>query len=612
MSSVAPYDREGGGSMDQKYARALPAPYPRNRVASSAAPPHGGPVRGVIGTFGGYPSPATGGTSVSAHLIEERVNRYYSSEATTERDGEGRLKLARARILWSLAGLFMVSMALVAAGEVVAGVPAGAEATALIPLVAAAVILPAILAQLARFMLEPAEELAQAGDQLQGLYNRARSDALLDPLTSLGNHRAFQEELARQIEEARRHNYPLSLALMDLDDLKRVNDELGHAGGDGILASMGRLISTSVRAADRGFRVGGDEFALLLPHTDGEEAHAIVRRLLANSLDGETVRPGMPAFSFSAGISAFPELSPDSGRLRRNADAALDWSKRHGRTDVQVFDPERHGALDDTRSTPELAAAVAEVARDHALAAVFQPIYDLQTGEPIGFEGLVRPAESGGFRDAESLFVAAEVTDRTVELDMACVEVVAASAPREITTQYLSINVSPRTLETEQFRVSDLLTRLAPHGIKPGQIVLELTEREAIQDLERLRTNLQACRAAGMRIAADDVGAGHAGLRLLSEVGFDIVKVDLSLVQGGVLRDSTLAVLQALRDLTDRGHMVLVAEGIETREQLEVVRSLGFAAGQGYLLGPPYPLVSMEPIDLELLAANPFGSLYAA
>jgi len=142
--------------------------------------------------------------------------------------------------------------------------------------------------------------------------------------------------------------------------------------------------------------------------------------------------------------------------------------------------------------------------------------------------------------------------------------------------------------------------------------VLELTEREAIHDLDRLRSNLEACRAAGMRIAADDVGAGHAGLRLLSEVRFDIVKVDLSLVQGGVLRDSTLAVLQALRDMSDRGHMVLVAEGIETREQLEVVRSLGFGGGQGYLLAMPHPLVSMEPIDLELLAADPFSNLYAA
>jgi diguanylate cyclase (GGDEF)-like protein len=540
------------------------------------------------------------------------VNRYLASEPTAEQEGDGRIGRARARILWSLAGLFVVSMALVAGGEVAAGVPEDSEPMVLLPLVAAAIILPLILAQLARFMLEPAEQLAAAGDQLQGLYNRARSDALLDPLTSLGNHRAFQEELVRQIEGANRHGYALSLALVDLDDLKRVNEEHGHAGGDGVLASMGRLIATSVRAADRGFRVGGDEFALLMPHTDGEEALVLVRRLLVKSLGDEMERSAMPSFSFSAGISTFPLPSPDSGRLRRNADAALDWSKRHGRTDVQIFDPERHSVISDTRSTPELGAAVADVARDKALAAVFQPIYDLRSGAPIGFEGLVRPAESCGFRDVESLFVAAEVTDRTVELDMACVEVVAASAPRDTAGQYIAINISPRTLETEQFRVSDLLTRLAPNGIHPTQVVLELTEREAIHDLDRLRSNLEACRSAGMRIAADDVGAGHAGLRLLSEVNFDIVKVDLSLVQGGVLRESTLAVLRALRDLSDRGHMDLVAEGIETREQLEVVRSLGFGGGQGYLLAVPHPLVSMEPIDLDLLASDPFGNLHAA
>jgi diguanylate cyclase (GGDEF)-like protein len=526
--------------------------------------------------------------------------------------GAGRLQRARSRILWSMAGILVMTTGLVALGEIVSGVPPGAELIALIPLAVAALVLPVVLARLARFMLEPAEQLAQIGDQLHGLYNMARIDALRDPLTTLGNHRAFQEELARQIEEARRHEYPLALTLIDLDDLKRVNDEHGHAGGDGLLASMGRLIATSVRVADRGFRVGGDEFAILMPHTDAESAHVIVRRLLANALGGETVRPGMAAFSFSAGISTFPELSTDSGRLRRQADAALYWSKRHGRTDVQVFDPERHGAADDTRSTPELAAAVAHVAQEHLLAAVFQPIYDLQTGRPVGFEGLVRPAESAGFHGAESLFVAAEATDRTVELDMACVEVVAASAPREVTTEYLSLNISPRTLETEQFRVSDLLSRLAPHRIDPRCVVLELTEREGIEDIDRLRTNLAACRSAGMRIAADDVGAGHAGLRLLSEVQFDMIKVDLSLVQGGVLRESTHAVLQALRDLTDRGHMILVAEGIETREQLEVVRSLGFAAGQGYLLCPPYPLVNLDQIDLALLSADPFGRMHAA
>ena len=310
----------------------------------------------------------------------------------------------------------------------------------------------------------------------------------------------------------------------------------------------------------------------------------------------------MPQFSFSAGISTFPALSSDRSRLYRHADAALYWSKRHGRTDVQVFDPSRHGAADDARSTLELAAAVAKIAKKKTLSAVYQPIFDLATGDPIGYEGLVRPSENSGFSGAESLFVAAEATDRTVELDMACVEVVVANAHLKGAGQYLSLNISPRTLETEQFRVSDLLSRLEPHGIPPERIVVELTERESIADLDRLVSNLNACRAAGMRIAADDVGAGSAGLRLLAQVSFDIVKVDLALVQGGVLHDSALAVLRALRDLTDTTHAQLVAEGIETAEQLEVVRSLGFHAGQGYLLGYPGPKAEATTIDLASLA----------
>jgi diguanylate cyclase (GGDEF)-like protein len=222
-----------------------------------------------------------------------------ADQLSSESNGDGRLQRARSRILWSLSSILVLTTALVLLGEVLSGVRAGSELAALLPLLVAAIVLPLVLARLARFMLEPAEELAQLGDQMQSLYNMARSDALRDPLTSLGNHRAFQEELARQIESARRNDYPLALTLIDLDDLKRVNDEHGHAGGDGLLAAMGRLIRTSVRVGDRGFRVGGDEFAILMPHTDAEEAHIIVRRLLATSLGGEAVRPGMPVFSLS-------------------------------------------------------------------------------------------------------------------------------------------------------------------------------------------------------------------------------------------------------------------------------------------------------------------------
>jgi EAL domain-containing protein (putative c-di-GMP-specific phosphodiesterase class I) len=139
------------------------------------------------------------------------------------------------------------------------------------------------------------------------------------------------------------------------------------------------------------------------------------------------------------------------------------------------------------------------------------------------------------------------------------------------------------------------------NGIPLEQVVLELTEREKVEDLEQLRKNVEACRRAGMRIAADDVGAGNAGLRLLSEIHFDIVKIDLSLVQGGTMHDPSHGVLRALQELANQWKVKVVAEGVETAAQLSVVRSLGIAAGQGYLLGRPGHSMRSDRVNLAEL-----------
>lgn len=513
----------------------------------------------------------------------------------------GQLHRVHSRLRWSLALLFVIAMVL--AGPAATALDASSHLVLLdvLRVGAVAVTLPLLLAALARRVARPIEELAVSHDRLLRLYDQARVDALIDPISGLGNHRAFQEEMTRQIEDARRQGHMLALALIDLDDLKRINDEEGHVGGDQVLGAMGRLIGGGSRTSDRGFRIGGDEFAILIPRVNPEQATAMVRRLLASALNAEPQRPGTRPFSFSAGLSTYPAPALDARLLFQQADAAMYWAKTHGRTDVQPFDPERHSAADDGRSTPELAAAVADVATRHAVTPVYQTIYDLQTGEAVGFEGLVRPALDSGFRDAQSLFVAAEAAGRTVELDLVCIEAVAANAAIPDSTQYLAFNLSPRTLETDQFRVSDLLAIVAPYGIAPHRIVLEITEREAIGDIERLRDNLARCRAEGIRIAADDVGAGNAGLRLLSEIRFDIVKIDLSLVQGGALRDSAMAVLRAIRDMGRQSGAVVVAEGIENADQLEVVRALELVAGQGYLLGMPAPEIHAEALDLDAL-----------
>lgn len=514
----------------------------------------------------------------------------------------GTLTELRRRVVWGMAMLFVLVMGVIAV-LVLTATGGDGESQLLLRLVIAAVVLPVAMAALINRILAPAAHLESATDELRTMYSQARLDALLDPITGLGNHRAFQEELHRQIEDAHRHNHPLALALIDLDDLKRVNDEHGHAGGDQLLGSMGRLLVAASRTADRGFRVGGDEFALLLPHSDAPSAHAVVHRMLADALSAQTTFGR--SFSFSAGVSAYPEPSRDGRRLLRNADAALYWAKRHGRTDVQIFDPSRHGVSDDSRTTPELAEALDRLTAEGAMTPVFQPIYDLATGEAVGFEGLVRPTEPATFRDATALFTAAELADRTVEMDMLAIKTIASGLggpPDE--DHYLSVNVSPRSLETDLFSVSELVATLATCGLTPDRVIIELTEREAVDDMDRLRSNLQACQAAGFRVAADDVGAGNAGLRLLSEIRFDVVKVDLSLVQGGVLRDSALAVMRAIQDLAAQSDATVVAEGIETVEQLEVVRRLGLKSGQGFLLAPPGPEAVAIAIDLDRFIAS--------
>jgi EAL domain-containing protein (putative c-di-GMP-specific phosphodiesterase class I) len=200
------------------------------------------------------------------------------------------------------------------------------------------------------------------------------------------------------------------------------------------------------------------------------------------------------------------------------------------------------------------------------------------------------------------MFQAAEATGRTAELDIACLNTVMETAARLRLPGSLTINLSPRTLENDEFSVHALLRMIARHGLDPRHMVLELTEREAVEDVAKLRRAVDACRVAGIRVAADDVGAGNAGLRLLSQLRFDIVKIDLSLVQGGALHAASLEVVRTLRDLADRWGALVVAEGIETPIQLDIVRSLGIGAGQGYLLGRPTDRPSTETLDLERLS----------
>ena len=419
---------------------------------------------------------------------------------------------------------------------------------------------------------------------LQERYEAALADALRDPLTGLGNHRAFHEELARQVAASLRYQVPLSLLLIDLDEFKAINDGRGHAGGDRVLRGFGGLLAASLRLADRAFRVGGDEFAVLLPHTDLEGAQVVARRLLAQSLQPVLRVEGVEPLSFSGGISAMPGLALGTAQLYSQADAALYAAKRAGRTEIASFDQSMELEPSDSGLS---SSAIATVIARGQLRGVYQPIVSLDSGRAIGFEGLIRPIPPAPFADPGALLAAAEATGRLTALDFACIETIVAGAGALPEDAFLSVNLSPPTIEASEFSSGALLAILARHGMPPERLVVELTERQQLHDLDRVRSRIDACRRAGIRFAADDIGAGNAGLRLLAEIRFDILKVDLTLVQRSASEGQSSAVLSSVVELAARTGALVIAEGIEHESQLTALRALGVAAGQGYFLGRP-------------------------
>jgi diguanylate cyclase (GGDEF)-like protein len=523
--------------------------------------------------------------------------RQRSSDASTRTARAIRRRTIRWFVLLAAPSVALTPWILArAAGSMQVAAIAGAIAIQATIIVASTIGLRAIVAQI--------QQLDQERHGLREAFDRARIDSLRDGLTGLGNHRAFQEELDEQIVVARESQRPFSLLYLDLDNLKSTNDSHGHAAGDDLLKAASRILTANLRRADRGFRIGGDEFAAVLVDCPADEAVTIGRRILAAALNAGSGTYGIEAFSMTIGVSEYPQLAADRQQLLHQADAALYWGKRHGRTDVQLFDPSRHGMADDRRSLDELAAAVSLVAAGQRLMPVYQPLYSLRTGEVLGYEGLVRPAPDSGFANAGALFVAAEATGHTVELDLASLETVLAGAHALDPSRYLSVNLSPRSLEAEAFSPFEVLAIARRHGVDPERIVVELTEREAVEDMERLRAALASLRRHGVRIAADDVGAGNAGLRLLTEIHFDILKIDLSLVRAGTASQSSDAILRALRDVAQRRGQTIVAEGVETPEQLAIVMGLGFDSAQGFLLQRPAPVMNAEALDLVRLSGG--------
>jgi diguanylate cyclase (GGDEF)-like protein len=433
--------------------------------------------------------------------------------------------------------------------------------------------------------------------------------ATRDSLTDLGNHRSFQDELARAVAVAARREEPLALAMVDLNDFKFTNDRYGHQRGDEVLLEVAGVLSSG-RPEDRAFRIGGDEFALLLPGTNGAEARVGLERRIA------TARAGATDAVFTIGVAVLPASSEiDSAVLREQADAALYEGKRTG-SDIVVFDD-----VAELLSivTPAKTHALRSLLDEPRIETAFQPIWDLQDGRVLGLEALTRPWAGYGFDGPADMFTVAEKIGRAHELDAVCRSTTLARAHEIPKGVLLFLNLNPQSLTHGQLGGDRLLHEVAAAGLDPSQVVLEITERSEAR-LSQVVADATRLRRLGFRIALDDVGAGNAGLEMLRELPVDFVKIDHSIIATAQEDVHAQAVLLAIIAYAGRAGAYVIAEGIESEQiltfvqnadELRLVNGPPIKGGQGYLLGRPNPdisqLVALPQIKARKLPPRPLA-----
>lgn len=425
------------------------------------------------------------------------------------------------------------------------------------------------------------------GRKLTRLNTAALQRATRDGLTDLGNQTEFQAELARQIAIATRYEEPLSLAILDLDDFKLENDRNGHQHGDRLLMGLARLLRGG-RAEDRAFRIGGDEFALLMPRTTEDAAATRLQELrtaAVHELGGMTL---------SCGVAELDASAPDAETFVEEADAAVYEAKRLGRDRVvccSELEDVQIGAGRRIRILHELLAG------DEPDVA-FQPIWELgdHGNRLLGFEALARPDTGNLLSTAEAFDLAARI-GRGHELDALCRRATLARAHELPADALLFLNVSPESFDQDDLKGNQLARAVRAAGLQPERVVLEVTERASSARLDRVIREATRLRTLGFKLALDDVGAGNAGLEMLRNLLVDFVKIDREVIVDSAAGGAARAVLLAVISYANESGAYVIAEGIETEAMLQHVRApshrpgsrlrTGVQGAQGYLLGRP-------------------------
>jgi diguanylate cyclase (GGDEF)-like protein/PAS domain S-box-containing protein len=413
--------------------------------------------------------------------------------------------------------------------------------------------------------------------------------AFHDPLTNLPNRLLFNDRLTLAVAQAHRHSQRLAVLFLDLDRFKVINDSLGHSVGDELLRQVAERIQEHVREGDTVARLGGDEFTLLVPGITAEEDAAKIARKICEAIHDPFWIDGRELFvTTSVGVSVYPSDGHDAETLVRNADSAMYRAKEQGRDNYQLYTPAMNAKAVERLS---LESRLRQAIANDELELHFQPFIDLRTAELLGAEALVRWRHPElGLIPPMDFIPIAELSGLIVPIGEWVLRTACAEARKWHEKGFPKLTVSVN-LSSRQFQQADLVSQvthaLDETGLDPDKLDLEITESNAMQNAEHSINTLWGLKKQGVRISMDDFGTGYSSLNYLKRFPIDRIKLDQSFVRDLPSDKDDAAIAMAVIAMGRSLELVVIAEGVETEEQLAFLKGHQCDQLQGYLLSRP-------------------------
>ncbi len=409
--------------------------------------------------------------------------------------------------------------------------------------------------------------------------------AMHDSLTGLPNRLQLRQHLDRAVARAKRHGHLMAVFCLDLDRFKNVNDTLGHATGDALLAEVSARLRESVRESDLVGRLGGDEFAIVAEDLEApEDAMRLARRVCTALGEAYHVNGHEVTSSGSIGIAIGPNDSDVPDALLKNADLALYRAKEDGRNTFRFFEPAMDAALQKRR---KLENDLRNALRKNQLYLDYQPQFDLVNGRLTGYEALVRwwhPSE--GEIPPSTFLPIAEETGLIVPLGEWILKTACSYATTWPLDTKLAVNLSPAQFKTQD--VYGLVLRvLGETGLAPERLELEITENIILQNTDAVLNTLTRLDQLGVSIAMDDFGTGYSSLSYLTRFPVKKIKIDRSFIDTLGTSEQTSAIVSSIVGLGQSLHVTITAEGVETEGQAAMLRKWGCDQVQGFYYGKP-------------------------